>query len=55
MSAGDNVQVGVLVDREMHRRLKYRSIDEGRSVSEIGRQLFAEYLSTDVPADGGGA
>ncbi len=44
-TAADSKRLHVPVEPELHRAMKQRAIDEDRTIAEITRELWREYLA----------
>lgn len=44
-SAAETKRLNAVVDADLYRRIKLKSASEGRSISDITRDLWSEYLS----------
>lgn len=49
---GENTRLNIYLTRDLHKSLMHRSIDEGRSASEIVVALVEDYLAKSVKKGG---
>lgn len=51
-TAADAKRLHVPVDAELHRAMKQRAVDEDRTIAEITRELWRDYLAANETSAG---